>query len=238
MNNYTTNLKNGTKCYLDEVAQKNMAVTAFRLFCSALIVVCGSTGNALVVLAYRNPRMKTVTNLYIANLAFADFLVSVINVPTASTQATLGHWPFGLFLCKVIASLQGLTLAASVGTLIAIAVDRFYSIVRPFHSKMTISQAKLVLCAVWLSAGVFSSPLLIYSKQLKKPCTASKFGCIEVWTESAKKLYTLMTFLILYLFPLTAICVLYCFIGRKLTNAKKSQTGTSTFEFVCTTNRS
>lgn len=216
---------NDTICDLMDFSKENIVITVLRLFCSASVVVSGGTGNALVMLAYANPRMKTVTNLYIANLAFADFLVSVINVPTASTQATLTYWPFGLFLCKVLSSLQAITLAASIGTLIAIAIDRFNAIVRPYHNKLNIGQAKLVICAVWLSSVVFSSPLLIYTTELRKPCSEGKFGCIEAWTEFDQKLFTLLSFLLLYFVPLTAICVLYYLTARKLTNAKKSQTG-------------
>lgn len=224
--NHTTNfVTNDTSCHSVEIPEEKVVITVLKLFFSAVIVVFGGTGNALVMLAYRNPRMKTDTNLLIANLAFADFLVSVINVPIASAQATLMFWPFGLFMCKTLSFSQAITLSASVGTLTAIAVDRFNSIVRPLNSKLKAGQAKLISCVIWLCSAAFSSPLLIFTTVVQKPCTVGKFGCIETWTELDKKLYTLLTFLLLYFFPLVAICILYYLIGRKLTNAKKSQTG-------------
>ncbi|KAA8592490.1 hypothetical protein FQN60_017945, partial [Etheostoma spectabile] len=47
---------------------------------------------------------------------------------------------------------QGISVSASVFTLVAIAVDRFRCIVYPFKQKLTISTASLIIVIIWVLA--------------------------------------------------------------------------------------
>lgn len=62
----------------------------------------GLVGNILVCFAiWRNPNMRTVTNIYIVNLSVADLAVILICLPsTLVTDVTL-TWFFGGVLCKI-----------------------------------------------------------------------------------------------------------------------------------------
>jgi len=67
-------------------------------------VVCavGLCGNSLVIyVILRYAKMKTVTNIYILNLAVADVLC-MMSLPFISMQLALVHWPFGETLCRAI----------------------------------------------------------------------------------------------------------------------------------------
>ena len=56
-----------------------------------LVPVLGVVNNALVVsVIYRNLQMRTVTNYFIANLAVADILVSILVVPTLLSSIFTG----------------------------------------------------------------------------------------------------------------------------------------------------
>lgn len=62
------------------------------LYCVAYVVVSlmGVVGNSFVVaVVVRAPRMRTVTNVFIANLAVADLLVNIIVLPTTLIANTL-----------------------------------------------------------------------------------------------------------------------------------------------------
>ena len=62
----------------------------------------GLVGNTLVIyVVLRYTKMQTVTNLYILNLAVADFTF-LIGIPFIMTTMGLGFWPFGNVMCKVI----------------------------------------------------------------------------------------------------------------------------------------
>lgn len=87
------------------------------LYCVAYVVVSlmGVVGNSFVVaVVVRAPRMRTVTNVFIANLAVADLLVNIIVLPTTLIANTLsGEWgpAFGLRSLSGLRSLLGLGLS-------------------------------------------------------------------------------------------------------------------------------
>ena len=72
-----------------------------------IVFVIGLVGNFLVCLAvYRNHTMRTVTNLFIVNLAIADFLVVLICLPPTVLWDFTETWFFGSTLCKIILYFQ------------------------------------------------------------------------------------------------------------------------------------
>ena len=79
---------------LDSITLKWLRIVFYGVIC-----IVGTVGNALVILAYRNPRMRSVTNLFIANLGVADLTVTLINVPFTVSYSTLwllAVWCFSL----------------------------------------------------------------------------------------------------------------------------------------------
>lgn len=72
-------------------------------FIFGLIFIVGIVGNSLVVyVIFRNGAMKTVTNLYLMNLAVADLLFLTCCVPFTVCIYILPYWPFGDFMCKYL----------------------------------------------------------------------------------------------------------------------------------------
>lgn len=72
-----------------------------------MVCAVGLCGNALVIyVILRYAKMKTVTNIYILNLAVADVLC-MMSLPFIALQLTLVHWPFGEVLCRVIMTVGG-----------------------------------------------------------------------------------------------------------------------------------
>lgn len=186
-----------------------------------LIFLCGTFGNALVILAYRNPRMRSVTNLFIANLAVADLTVALINVPVNITISVIPfhHWPFGLALCKLIPFLSGVSVFSSVGTLIAISVDRYRAIVHPLLPRIRTRHAITIIASIWIVAFVYPVPLLVFTKLVKLDETDL---CIEHWPSvEGRRAYTILVFVALYLIPLTAISVLYFLICHNLGKTRR-----------------
>jgi hypothetical protein len=60
----------------------SLAMTAVYCFAYILVFAVGLVGNCFVIaVVYRSPRMRTVTNFFIVNLAVADILVIVFCLP-------------------------------------------------------------------------------------------------------------------------------------------------------------
>ena len=58
------------------------------------------TGNSLVIYVIMFKRMRTVTNLYIANLALADVIIGLFAIPFQFQAILLQRWTLPAFLCK------------------------------------------------------------------------------------------------------------------------------------------
>jgi neuropeptide FF receptor 2 len=92
LNNINGDNYNDSVVFL-ELLRHSSTISIIYMIAYSLVFFVGLVGNAFVIsVVFRVPRMRTVTNLFIANLAFADVLVIIFCVP-----ATLMS---NLFVCK------------------------------------------------------------------------------------------------------------------------------------------
>lgn len=210
--------ENPSKTYPQENVGESEQTKIVRLISYAILFICGTFGNSMVILALRTPRMRTVTNVLIANLGLADLMVVLFNIPSVVTYAHLWYWPFGEVLCKVLPFLQGVTLNASVGTLLTIAGDRFWHIVLYRKRKIPLRHAYKMIVVIWLCSIIIPFPLLINCKVLIIAADGKEtILCEEVWPDVvSRQAYTLIIFLALYLFPLLMLSCLYIIIAFSL----------------------
>lgn len=203
------------------------AMRWLRIVAYALVFVFGVIGNLMVVLAFRQPKMKTVPNLFISNLAIADGVVSLVNVPLVALHGHLSYWPYGEFLCKLLPFLQGVSLAASVGTMMAIAIDRYMVIVHYDRPKLTLVKAKIWIGIIWFISCIIPSPIIAYSTILVVPVKGvMRPKCVENWPNpTALKTFSLMVFLALYCLPLLITCTLYGLIAKAFKKLPTAQKG-------------
>uniref|UniRef100_UPI00398F1D8D C3a anaphylatoxin chemotactic receptor-like n=1 Tax=Pristiophorus japonicus TaxID=55135 RepID=UPI00398F1D8D len=101
------------------------------------VVTCilGVLGNGLVIWATGFKLKRTACTVWLLSLAMADFTISLV-LPLSITELALGHhWPFGWLLCKLHFWMLPLCEHASIFTLVAISVDRCFSLVLPIWSR-------------------------------------------------------------------------------------------------------
>ena len=93
-----------------------------------IIMVLSVAGNLLVIYTiWKHRHMRTATNLYLANLATADVLVSMMVLPLKLLEYTAPcEWPiFQLnVVCSILSFLLPVFVFASVLTLMAISIER------------------------------------------------------------------------------------------------------------------
>nr|XP_060643361.1 neuropeptide FF receptor 1-like [Anolis sagrei ordinatus] len=123
---------------------------------------------------------------------------------------------------------QGMSVSASVFTLVAIAMDRFHCIILPFRERLSLPKAMIVIIAVWLLAIAIMCPsafmltvthiedhFMVLSDD--KNSTFPLYACYEAWSdESMRKLYTTILFIHIYLVPLMLIILMYGRVCLKL----------------------
>jgi hypothetical protein len=74
----------------------------------SLIFLLAVIGNALVIMTLvQNKRMRTVTNLFLLNLAISDLLLSMFCMPITLVGMLLRDFIFGEIMCKLFPYLQG-----------------------------------------------------------------------------------------------------------------------------------
>lgn len=72
------------------------------------ILLLAVTGNALVILTLvQNRRMRTITNVFLLNLAVSDILLGVLCMPFTLIGTLLRDFVFGGVMCKLLPYLQG-----------------------------------------------------------------------------------------------------------------------------------
>ncbi|XP_044584679.1 RYamide receptor-like isoform X2 [Cotesia glomerata] len=194
--------------------------TAYFLY--GIIFVVALVGNALVCyVVWSIPRMRTVTNYFIVNLAVSDILMTLFCVPTSFLSTLiLQYWPFGAELCPIVNYAQAASVLVSAYTLIAISIDRYMAIMWPLKVRMSKSQAKLSILAVWVAALTISSPIAMVSCLFQpnpRYTMCNRYVCQEIWPSDHQQYYYSIALLILqYFVPLVVLMFTYTSIGIRV----------------------
>ncbi|XP_063823619.1 cholecystokinin receptor type A-like [Ostrinia nubilalis] len=148
-----------------------------------LIFMLSICGNCLVIATLAsNRRMRTITNVYLLNLAISDFLLGVFCLPFTLVGQIYRRFFFGAVLCKLIPFLQAVSVSVDVWTLVAISLERYFAICRPLKSRkwQTQCHAYKMIAMVWILSIALNSPILIVSNL--QPMRGNAFKCREVWS--------------------------------------------------------
>ncbi|XP_041667468.1 neuropeptide FF receptor 2-like [Cheilinus undulatus] len=212
--------------YVDFYLHKASVAVVFTVSYLLIFMVCMVGNGVVCFIVLRSKNMRTVTNLFILNLAISDLLVGIFCMPTTLVDNIITGWPFGSVLCKLSGMVQGISVSASVFTLVAIAVDRFRCIVYPFKQKLTIPTSKLIIVVIWVLAVSIMCPsgvMLQVTKEhsvriiLGRNDTQPFYWCRENWpNQEMRKVYTTVLFANIYLAPLSLIVIMYARIGFTL----------------------
>ncbi|XP_057258567.1 substance-P receptor [Pezoporus wallicus] len=184
----------------------------------ALIVVVSVVGNVVVmwiILAHK--RMRTVTNYFLVNLAFAEASMSAFNTVVNFTYAIHNEWYYGLLYCKFHNFFPIAAVFASIYSMTAIALDRYMAIIHPLQPRLSATATKVVIGIIWLLAFLLAFPQGYYSVMEELP---GRLVCLVEWPEHSTNLYGktyhfCMTILI-YFLPLLVIGCAYTVVGITL----------------------
>ena len=114
----------------------------------SLVTILSLAGNLLVCLAvYRNPRLRCPSNYYIISLALSDVLQALCTMPLSIVFLAAGRWPFGTSLCYFSAIVKYSLAKISIYTMVLMAVNRYYKIVKPAKYQTTFKRRFIVITA-------------------------------------------------------------------------------------------
>ncbi|XP_049538173.1 RYamide receptor-like [Anopheles darlingi] len=220
------------------LARPHFQVLVVGAYASTLLLSIVGNTSVIAIVASGRMGMRTVTNLYLANLALGDLLMTLFCIPFSfASLFVLQYWPFGPLLCHLVNYLQAVSVLVSAYTLVAVSVDRYRAIMAPLRgwSRRRGATAKrragLLLGAVWTGAAVTAAPIALHSTLVQPSdwhAHCHQSICTEVWPDArADRAYSLALLLLQFLVPLVALVYTYGRIGWRLWWDHQRRTGAS-----------
>lgn len=193
-----------------------------------LICLFSVTGNTLVILSVVIfKRLKTVPNIFIANLAACDLVTTLSSIPFDLPSEELGYWPYGEALCKILWPLATFSTTSAAFTLVSISADRYGALCHPlnFRYKITRRKCTFVMCFVYILAVLAVLPYLVFLRLFPPDGPNGLPQCGEDWPEfRLRKSYTVFLFTIQYGLPLVIMSYIYFKLGCLLQkNTRKAE---------------
>lgn len=136
-------------------------------------MLCAIIGNLMViVVVIRHKGMQTRTNMFLVNLAIADFLVGILLAPFSLITIIKDTWIFGEAMCNINGFLNTICFITSIHTLMYISIHKYVSITRPFSRILNHWKILLMSLAAWMWSLVCAIlTMFILSKVVYKEAT-------------------------------------------------------------------
>ncbi|XP_068613379.1 urotensin-2 receptor-like [Brachionichthys hirsutus] len=183
----------------------------------SLVYVIGVSGNVYTLVVMRHSmRFATSMHVSIVNLAVADLLY-LSTIPFVVSTYFLKDWYFGDVGCRVLLSLDLLTMHASIFTLTVMCTERYLAVTKPLDT-VTRSKGyrKALAWGVWMLSLVLAVPMMVMVAQTSKrvPGGGVKRMCAPTWAPLAYKVYVTVLFGTSIMAPGLVIGYLYVRLAR------------------------
>ncbi|XP_050023890.1 QRFP-like peptide receptor [Dermacentor andersoni] len=145
-------------------------------------LLLGLVGNLLIVYTVaRFPRMRSISNLFLASLASADLLIVLLCVPVKFGQLFSYTWTLGEVGCKLLLYVQHVSMICSVLNLTFLSIERYYAVIHPVRSRYlcTFSQARRVIIFIWIAAFLTALPIIFVQVHVEMGLRRRAYWCMR-----------------------------------------------------------
>ncbi|KAI1232311.1 hypothetical protein IHE44_0006764 [Lamprotornis superbus] len=158
----------------------------------SLMCVIGVTGNVYTLLVMCHYlRSSASMYIYIINLALADLLY-LLTIPFIVGTYFIQKWYFGDVGCRILFSLDFLTMHASIFTLTVMSTERYFAVLKPLDTvKRSKSYRKAIAVVIWLVSLLLTLPMLIMIQLVQRD---NKSICLPTWSKLSYKVYLTILF--------------------------------------------
>ncbi|XP_047467442.1 B1 bradykinin receptor [Mugil cephalus] len=132
-----------------------------------ILSLLGLLFNSFVLLVFVAHKDRlTVAEIYLSNLALADFILFCGLPFWAMNILNNYNWPYGDALCKIVNSIIIVNYYTSMYTLVMISIDRYFALVKPIKSRWfrRTVYAKVVCFILWIIGLLLSTPTMAHRK--------------------------------------------------------------------------
>ncbi|XP_053319478.1 G-protein coupled receptor 61-like [Spea bombifrons] len=177
-----------------------------------LVAVTGNVAVAAVIL--KTPKLRKF--LFVVHLCIIDVLAAITLMPLGIVAST-GRVAFGDSLCQAYVSLEVCFSSASILTVSAINIERYYYIVHPmrYEVKMTLGLAISVMVFIWVQSSL-TSTVPFFTPQVDgiEPNTSSLVNdtrcSLQRNAGNYKKVFVTFFVTVYFVIPLLIILTVYC----------------------------
>ncbi|XP_055977399.1 P2Y purinoceptor 14 [Sorex fumeus] len=171
--------------------------------------------------------------VYLKNIVVADFVMSLTFPFKILSDARLGPWQLGVFVCRVSAVLFYINMYVSIVFFGLIGFDRYYKIVKPLSASLvqSVSYSKLLSVLVWLATLLLAVPNSILTNQ-RAPETWPP-SCVKLKSPLGRAWHTASSYIFVMVFWLVFLLLVgfYTAITRKIFRSHlKSQKNSLSFK--------
>ncbi|XP_004639602.1 urotensin-2 receptor [Octodon degus] len=174
--------------------------------------ILGVAGNVYtLVVVCRFLRASASMYVYVVNLALADLLY-LLSIPFIVATYITKDWRFGDVGCRVLFSLDFLTMHASIFTLTVMSSERYAAVLRPLDTaRRSKGYRKLLALGTWLLALLLTLPMMLVIRLVSR---GPKHLCLPAWGPRAHRAYLTMLFGTSIVGPGLVIGLLYVRLAR------------------------
>ncbi|KAM8792098.1 C-C chemokine receptor type 6 [Rhynchonycteris naso] len=197
----------------------------------SLICVFGLLGNILVVITFAfYKRAKSMTDVYLLNMAVADILF-VLTLPFWAVTHATGQWVFSNAVCKLVRGIYAVNFNCGMLLLACISLDRYIAIVQATKSfrlrSWTLAHHRVICLAVWALSVLISVATFTFNQKYipqgsELPVCEPRYR--QVSSPLQWKLLMLgLQLLFGFFIPLVFMTFCYLFIVQTLLRAQNSK---------------
>ena len=180
--------------------------------------IAAFVGNLLVCLAfYRNPALRTITNNFIFSLAITDLLTSVTIMPVFGISSLLNKWIAEKTISQIIFCCLATTTETSTLTVMMLAINRYFRVVRPelYANLYSKKSSALMSIAAWIVAFLVAASFPVFGARYK---ISSSNHTIDQLNFSSRTsfIYAVTAVSLLIVVPLLVVALCYVRIYKTI----------------------
>ncbi|OCT60740.1 urotensin-2 receptor [Xenopus laevis] len=189
----------------------------------SLMYVAGVAGN-VYTLTVMCQSVKCGASMYISiiNLALADLLY-LSSIPFIVCTYFARDWYFGDLGCRILLSLDLLTMHASIFTLTGMCTERYMAVTKPLDTvRRSKGYRKGMAGAVWSLSLLLTLPMMIMVTLTEGNGRGAKRMCAPTWSLDAYRIYLTVLFSTSIMAPGMVIGYLYSRLARTYLESQRN----------------